>query len=37
MGLEHEKNVQVPQRNEMRSLYCTALSFISKNKEYNPE
>ena len=39
MGLEHEKNdkVQVPQQNEMLSLYCTALDFISKNEEYNPE
>ena len=38
-GLEHEKKdkVQVPQRNEMLSLYCTALVFISKNEEYNPE
>ena len=27
-GLEHEKyKVQVPQRNEMLSLYCTALGF----------
>ena len=29
--------VQVPQRNEMLSLYCTALGFISKNEEYNLE
>ena len=29
--------VQVPQRNEMLSLYCTALGFISKNGEYNPK
>ena len=29
--------VQVPQRNEMLSLYCTAFGFISKNEEYNPE
>ena len=38
-GLEHEKKgkVQVLQRNEMLSLYCTALGFISKNKEYNLE
>ena len=27
--------VQVPQRNEMLSLYCTELGFISKNEEYN--
>ena len=38
-GLEHEKKdkVQVPQQNEMLSLYCTALVFISKNEEYTPE
>ena len=29
--------VQVPQQNEMQSLYCAALGFISKNEEYNPE
>ena len=29
--------VQVPQRNEMLSLYCTALGFISKNEEYKLE
>ena len=36
----HEKNknkVQVPQQNEMLSLYCTTLGFISKNEEYNPK
>ena len=27
----------VPQRNEMLSLHCTALGFVSKNKEHNPE
>ena len=44
IGLEHEKKdkVQVPQRNEMVSLYSTALDFISKNEiskneEYNPK
>ena len=38
-GLELEKKdqVKVPQRNEMLSLYCTALGFISKNEEHNPE
>ena len=40
-GLEHKKKrkdkVQVPQQNEMQSLYCAALGFISKNEEYNPE
>ena len=38
-GLEHEKKdkVQVPQRNEMLRLYCTALGFISKSEEYNSE
>ena len=37
--LEHEKKnkVQVPRRNDMLSLYCTAFSFISKNEEYSPE
>ena len=29
--------VQVPQRNEMLSLYCTAFGFIGKNEEYNPK
>ena len=39
MGLEHEKKdkVQVSQRNELLSLYCTALGFVSKNEEYNSE
>ena len=27
----------VLKRNEMLNLYCTALGFISKNEEYNPE
>ena len=38
-GLEHEKKdkVQVPQRNEMLRLYCTALGFISKSEEYTSE
>ena len=38
-GLKRERkdNVQVPQRNEMLSLNCTKLGFISKNEEYNPE
>ena len=27
--------VQVPQLNEMLSLYCTAIGFISKNEENN--
>ena len=38
MGLEHEKNdeMQVSQRNEMLSLYCTVLGFSSKNEDYNP-
>ena len=39
-GLEHEKKkdkVQETQQNEMQSLYCAALGFISKNEEYNPE
>ena len=37
--LEHQKKdkVKVPQRNEMVSLYCSALGFVSKNEEYNPE
>ena len=28
--------VQVPQRNDMLSLYCNTLYFISENEEYNP-
>ena len=28
--------VQVPQRNEMLSLCCTALGFIDNNKEQKP-
>ena len=38
--LEYEKKnmkAQVPQQNEMLSLYWNALGFINKNKEYNPE
>ena len=35
-GMKKDK-VQVPQRNEMLSLYCTALDFISKNKEHTLE
>ena len=31
-----KEKVQMTQRNEMLSLYCTACGFISKN-EYNPE
>ena len=34
--VKKNKKVQVTQQNEMLSLCCTALSFISKN-EYNPE
>ena len=39
MGHEHEKKdkVQVLHQNEMLSLYCTALHFISRNEEYNPK
>ena len=33
---KRKKYIQVTQRNEMLSLYCTALGFISKN-EYNPK
>ena len=32
-----KNKVQVPQRNEMLSLYCTILGFISKNEEYKLE
>ena len=32
-----KNKVQVPQGNEMLSLYCTALGFISKSEEYNPK
>ena len=35
--MKKKDKVQVPQRNEMLSLYCTALGFISKNGEYNPK
>ena len=39
MSLEHEKKdkVQKPQQNEILSLYCAVLGFISKNEEYDPE
>ena len=41
MGLEHEKKKkdeeQVPQLNEVISLYYTGLGFISKNEEYNSQ
>ena len=35
--LEHEEKnkVQVPHWNEMLSVYCTALGFVSKKEEYN--
>ena len=33
--IENMKKDKVPRRNE--SLYCTALGFVSKNGEYNPE
>ena len=35
--LEHEVQVEVPQRNEMFSLHFTELGFNSKNEEYNPK
>ena len=35
--MKKKDKVQVPQRNEMLSLYGTALGFISKNDEYNPK
>ena len=35
--IENMKKDKVPRRNEMLSLYCTALGFVSKNGEYNPE
>ena len=34
---QEKDKVQVPQWNEILSLYCTALCLISKNEEYNPE
>ena len=37
LNMKKEDKVQVSQRNEMLSLYCTALGFISKNEEYNLE
>ena len=37
-ALNMKKNtVQVPQPKEMLNLYYTAIGFISKNEEYNPE
>ena len=36
-GLEHKKKMKAKCLNEMPNLYCTALDFISKNEEYNPE
>ena len=37
-GLGHEKKDKVPvPRNEILSLYCTVLGFISKNEEHNSE
>ena len=35
LPMKKKDRVQVPQRNAMLSLYCTALGFISKNEEYN--
>ena len=35
--MKKKDEVHVPQRNEVLSLYCTALGFISKNEKYNPE
>ena len=37
LNMKKKDKVQVPQRNEMLSSYCTAVAFISKNEEYNPE
>ena len=37
LNMKKKDKVQVPQRNETLSSYCTALGFISKNEEYNPE
>ena len=39
-GLKHEKKkikCKCPNKIKMLRLYCTALGFISKNEEYNPE
>ena len=35
--MKKKDKVQVSQLNEMLSLYWTALGFIGKNEEYNPE
>ena len=35
LGHENKDRIQVPQRNKMVRLNCTALGFISKNEEYN--
>ena len=37
LNMKKDKVQQVPQQNEMLSLYCTAIGFISKNEEYNPK
>ena len=37
LNMKKKDRVHVPQRNEMLSLYCNALGFISKNEEYNLE
>ena len=34
LNIEKDK-VQVPQRNEVLSVYCTTLGLITKNEEYN--
>ena len=36
-GLEHKSESKSTSNNEMRSLYCTTLGFISKNTEFDPK
>ena len=35
--MKKKDKVQVPQLNEMLSLYCTALGFTSENEECSPK
>ena len=36
-GRYEKKKAQVPQQNEMLTLYCIVLPFINKNEEYKLE
>ena len=37
LNMKKKDKVQVPQWNEMLSLYCTALGFTSENEECSPK